>query len=451
MSKTEFLSVVSRCWQIAVRSRDDLKRTNSRRPRNVIRLRRRAGYHRTFAIVAVAIFWGSAMAIAQQARMSNEQYAAARERLIRDVIVPGGIKDQRVVEAIRATPRHEFVEEKYRAQAYFDKALPIGEQQTISSPYIVSVMTQELATKPTDKVLEIGTGSGYQAAVLSPLVKEVYTIEIVQELGKNAERLLKRLGYANVHVKVGDGYKGWPEYAPFDKIIVTCSPESVPQPLVDQLADGGLMVIPVGERYQQTLTLMRKRGDQLEQEALRPTLFVPMTGTAESQRKIQTDPKNPKLVNSDFEEKPGKNGDIPGWYYQRLLTWKTETDSPSGSHYVQFDNDEPGRPSTLLQGMALDGREVPRIKLTASVRTDGVAVGQAPDELPAVTIQFFDAQRASLGVFWLGPYKGSRKWKADSKMLRVPPATREAIVSIGLYGGTGSAAFDNISVVPVGK
>src|SRR3990172_8484116 len=164
-------------------------------------------------------------------------------------------------------------------------ALPIGDEQTISPPFVVAYMTQEIAPHPTDRVLEIGTGSGYQAAVLSPLVRNVYTIEIVEPLGRRAARTLKKLGYKNVFVKVGDGYLGWPDAAPFDKIIVTCSPEKVPQPLVDPLRDGGLMIIPVGERYQQNLYLMRKMGDRLESESLKATLFVPMTGEAELQRK----------------------------------------------------------------------------------------------------------------------------------------------------------------------
>ena len=142
-------------------------------------------------------------------------------------------------------------------------------------------MTEALDPQPEDKVLEIGTGSGYQAAVLSPLVKSVYTIEIVQELAEQASSDLARLKYENVYPRHGDGFKGWPEHAPFDKIIVTCSPESVPKPLVEQLKEGGLIVIPVGERYQQTLYLLRKENGEMKSEALRPTLFVPMTGAAE--------------------------------------------------------------------------------------------------------------------------------------------------------------------------
>jgi protein-L-isoaspartate(D-aspartate) O-methyltransferase len=307
-------------------------------------------------------------------------------------------------------------------------------------------MTQELDPQPTDKVLEIGTGSGYQAAVLSPLVKDVYTIEIVEELGQRAAKVLQRLGYTNVHTKIGDGYKGWAEHAPFDKIIVTCSPENVPQPLVDQLADGGLMIIPVGERYQQTLMLMRKKGNQLEREALRPTLFVPMTGAAEDQRKVQADPTNPALINGDFEDALLDTGDVPGWYYQRGLKWVSDAHSPSGSHYVSFTNTDPGSPTSLLQGFAIDGSVVQKLRVSATVMSEHVNVGQGREELPCVAVQFFDEKRERLSIQWLGPYKGSRHWKTDSKVFRVPPGTKEGILSIGLFGATGTVAYDNVKI-----
>ncbi len=371
-------------------------------------------------------------------------FDAAREQLINEVLIPGGVTDVQVLSAIRSTPRHEFVAPNQRGEAYYDRALPIGSSQTISSPYIVAIMTQELKTKPEHKVLEIGTGSGYQAAVLSPLVKEVYSIEIVPELGNQAKRVLNSLGYKNVFTKVGDGYLGWPEHAPFDRIIVTCSPEDVPQPLIDQLADDGLIVVPVGERYQQMLYLMRKRDGKLEKEALRPTLFVPMTGEAEDNRKVQADPSRPQLINGDFEEPPLENGHMPGWYYQRGLTWGTDDASPSGKHFVSFENDRQGRPTNLLQGLALDGRKVPRVKLSASVKTDDVKVGLDASELPAVTVRFFDDQRNLLETQWLGPFRGTHGWKPHERIIRVPNRAREAIVSIGLFGATGTASFDSI-------
>ncbi len=209
--------------------------------------------------------------------------------MVDEDIVAAGVKNKRVIKAMRDTPRHEFVPLRLRNRAYFDMALPIGESQTISPPFVVAYMTEALDPQPGDKVLEIGTGSGYQAAVLSPLVREVYTIEIVEQLGHKAAKTLERLRYDNVKVKVGDGYQGWPEHAPFDKIIVTCSPEKVPPALVAQLKEGGRMVIPVGERYQQTLYLMKKKDGKMVSEALQPTLFVPMTGRAEENRQVKPD------------------------------------------------------------------------------------------------------------------------------------------------------------------
>ncbi len=203
-----------------------------------------------------------------------------RAQMVARQLAARDIHNPRVLEAMRTVPRHEFVPEEYRASAYSDAPLPIGHGQTISQPYIVALMTQLLDPQPGDRVLEIGTGSGYQAAVLSPLVKEVYSIEIVEPLAAQAKQTLARLGCNNVHTKTGDGYQGWPEAAPFDAIIVTCAPDHVPQPLIDQLNDGGRLVIPVGEGVQE-LILMRKTGDHLSRESVTPVRFVPMTGQAE--------------------------------------------------------------------------------------------------------------------------------------------------------------------------
>ena len=175
-------------------------------------------------------------------------------------------------------PRHEFVPADVRSLAYADHPLPIGHGQTISQPFIVAFMTEKLDPKPMDHVLEIGIGSGYQAAVLSELVATVHTIEIVAPLARRAEADLKRLGYTNVTARAGDGYKGWPEAAPFDAIIVTCAPDHVPQPLVDQLKEGGRMVVPVGPAYDQSLYLLEKKGNKVERRAILPVRFVPMTG-----------------------------------------------------------------------------------------------------------------------------------------------------------------------------
>lgn len=383
----------------------------------------------------------------------DDPFAAVREALVRDRVAAAGVQSPRVLEAIRQTPRHEFVPSQQRSRAYLDMALPIGESQTISSPFIVALMTEALDPQPTDRVLEIGTGSGYQAAVLSPLVEHVYTIEIVAALGHRAAAVLRRLGYENVSVKIGDGFLGWPNAAPFDKIIVTCSPEAVPEPLVQQLREGGRMVIPVGERFQQTLYRMTKRDGQLVREPLRPTLFVPMTGEAEDRRERQPDPANPRVVNGDFEELPDDDemqlpDYVPGWYYGRQVQIVT-SDGEHDSNFLRCANDTPGLSSHLLQGIAIDGKAVPMIRFSGKIRTEEVEIGPTRDALPAIAISLYDSQRRDLGAFLLGPFRGTRTWRSVSRLIRIPPETREAIVRIGLYGATGVADFDEIAIEPL--
>jgi protein-L-isoaspartate(D-aspartate) O-methyltransferase len=191
-----------------------------------------------------------------------------------------GIRDTRVLDAMRRVPRHEFVPEGQRRSAYEDRPLTIGYGQTISQPYIVAVMSEQLELDGSEKVLEVGTGSGYQAAVLAELAREVYTIEIVKPLAERAARDLERLGFGKVRVRAGDGYRGWPEAAPFDAIIVTAAPDHVPQPLVDQLAVGGRLVIPVG-RFYQDLVRLTKDEKGVHRETLLGVRFVPMVGEAQ--------------------------------------------------------------------------------------------------------------------------------------------------------------------------
>jgi protein-L-isoaspartate(D-aspartate) O-methyltransferase len=384
---------------------------------------------------------------------AQDPFAESRRQMVEKYIVGAGVKDPRVVTAMLDTPRHEFLPAAQRDRAYFDMALPIGSSQTISSPFIVASMTEALDPQPTDVVLEIGTGSGYQAAVLSPLVKQVYTIEIVPELGKTATETLQRLGYKNVSTRVGDGFKGWPDAAPFDKIIVTCSPEDVPQPLVDQLREGGRIIIPVGERYQQTLYRMSKRDGKLVREALQPTLFVPMTGEAESVRTVQPDPQNPRVVNGDFEQQPAEPQTaeaVPGWYYgrqvQQVETPQQGNGGSRGKSFARFSNETPGLGSHLLQGIPIDGQTISMIRLGAQVRTQRVLQGPTQEALPMIAISLYDKDRRELGMYWLGPYRGTTDWRRVTRLIRVPPATREAILRIGLFGATGVADFDQISI-----
>jgi len=210
-------------------------------------------------------------------------FAAQRQRMVMEQLMPRGIHEERVLAAMSKVRREEFVPQDSRAASYTDQPLPIGYGQTISQPFIVAFMTEQLRLAPGDRVLEIGTGSGYQAAILAELVAEVYSIEIIEPLAKTAAATLERLGYKNVNVKAGDGYKGWPEHAPFDAVTVTCAPDHVPRPLVDQLKEGGRMIIPVGGFGDQELYLLEKKNGQLEQRAVEPVRFVPMTGEAMKQ------------------------------------------------------------------------------------------------------------------------------------------------------------------------
>ena len=211
-------------------------------------------------------------------------FSEQRRRMVdQQIATPArGVDNRRVIEAVAATPRHEFLPENVRASAYDDCALPIGHGQTISQPYVVAFMTAALDPQPDDRVLEVGTGSGYQAAVLAPLVAHVFTIEIVPALAERARATLERLGYANVSTRCGDGYGGWPGEAPFDAIIATCAPQAVPGPLVAQLAEGGRMALPVGGSGHQDIHLIEKRDGGLRNRKVLPVRFVPMTGRAES-------------------------------------------------------------------------------------------------------------------------------------------------------------------------
>jgi protein-L-isoaspartate(D-aspartate) O-methyltransferase len=227
------------------------------------------------------------LSLAQRGKQKNpmpedSEFARLRERMVREQLQARDIKDPRVLEAMLKVPRHEFVPREFVRSAYADGALPLKLGQTISQPYIVAYMTQSLDLKGTERVLEVGTGSGYQAAVLAEIAAEVYTIEILPQLREDAAAVLNRLGYRNIHFRTGDGYLGWPENAPFDCIIVTAAPEEVPRPLLDQLKKGGRLVVPVGVMTQE-LILIEKDESGITRRSLIPVHFVPMTGRAQEQ------------------------------------------------------------------------------------------------------------------------------------------------------------------------
>jgi protein-L-isoaspartate(D-aspartate) O-methyltransferase len=372
-----------------------------------------------------------------------QEYERARWRMVSDSIETAGVRDPRVLDAMRRVPRHEFVPATYRSKAYWDSAWPIGFKQTITWPSVVALMTEALEPRPEDRVLEIGTGSGYQAAVLSQLVKEVYSIEIVKPLGQAAEKRLKRLGYRNVKTKVGDGYAGWPEFAPFDKIIVTCSPEKVPQPLVDQLKEGGRLIIPVGTRYDQEMTLLEKKEGKLVRKKLMPTYFVPMTGQSDRERTVKPDPLKPRIRNGGFEEREA-DGQLAGWYNQRQVVLD-DRGAPQGQYYAKFDNDEPGRRSNALQAVGVDGRRVAQLRFTFQFRADHVVDGPGAFDKAGLQVTFDDTHKF-VGEEIATHVTSSRPWQTVTATVPVPEGARQAVIRIGLNGAVGSLSIDDIKL-----
>jgi protein-L-isoaspartate(D-aspartate) O-methyltransferase len=217
---------------------------------------------------------------------ASGEYDAARARMVAEQLTGErrGISNAAILAAMAKVPRHEFVPVRLRGEAYEDHPVPIGHGQTVSQPYIVAFMTQQLDPKPSERILEIGTGSGYQTAILAELAGEIFTIEMIRDLAERAGAALRRLGYANVRQRCGDGARGWPDAAPFDAVIGTCAPDHVPQPLVDQLAEGGRMVIPVGASGRQQVCVLRKHGSRIENHAILPVQFVPMVGSVSAAR-----------------------------------------------------------------------------------------------------------------------------------------------------------------------
>lgn len=232
---------------------------------------------RTIVTTALITFM---LTIALGEEMPDTTRSSEREKMVTKTIERRGVSDPEVLSAMKTVPRHRFVPDKYDNLAYADRPLPIGHDQTISQPYIVALMTELAEVDSSSRVLEIGTGSGYQAAILSQIVDSVYSIEIVCPLAERATAIIDSLGYDNVKIKCGDGYRGWPEYEPFDAIIVTAAPPEIPQPLIDQLKVGGRMVIPVGSVYQELKTVKKTEEGALTEDVI-PVRFVPMTGEAQ--------------------------------------------------------------------------------------------------------------------------------------------------------------------------
>lgn len=375
---------------------------------------------------------------------AEEDFTQRRLRMVQRFVEGAGVKDPRVLSALRTIPRHAFVPADQVSEAYRDSALPIGHEQTISSPYIVARMTEQLEVKPADRVLEIGTGSGYQAAILSHLAKEVYTIEIVPELGQRAKRTLSGLQRKNVHVRIGDGYRGWREHAPYDKIIVTCSPESIPRPLVEQLAEGGTLVVPLGKRFQQTLYRFVKRDGVLQRERVETTFFVPMTGQAAKDRAIDTGTKA-VLVNGGFEARAPGSGDLLGWYYLRGGRIEQDPMAPEGTHVLRLKTHD-ATACHALQPFGVDGREVRQLRLQFSSRCRDVRTPLVSVQASQAVVEFYDDDRRMVGEGDVPVRAGPAVWRRVDRRIDVPQAARFAVLGVGLFGVSGDIAFDDVQL-----
>jgi protein-L-isoaspartate(D-aspartate) O-methyltransferase len=267
-------------------------------------------------------------------------------------------------------------------------------------------------------------------------------------LGDQARATLRRLKYTNVHVRVGDGFKGWPEAAPFDRIMVTCSAAEVPAPLLAQLKEGGRLIMPLGEDYQQSLWQYTKVDGRLRRERLIPTVFVPMTGEAKTIREAGTPFPRVQLINGGFEGLDPASGKLASWYHQRQLRLQQDPSAPEGVRFVTFQNATKGRQAHASQAFAIDGRETPTIEVCGTVRGTDIQPGAGKDQIAAVVITFYDQQRDVLRQEAIGNWRGSFGWQRFLHTIAVPAATREAIVHLGLLGAVGTLSFDALTIQP---
>ncbi len=385
--------------------------------------------------VSFSLFAFCLLLCGSAAGQSKTNFDEARRRMVEDEIVGGGVTNKRVIQAMLATPRHEFVSHDQQKNAYYDMSIPIGEGQTISGPFVVAYMTQELDPQPSDKVLEIGTGSGYQAAVLSPLVKDVYTIEILQSLGKRADATLKRLKYGNVHVKIGDGYQG------------LARASAVRQDHRHLLA--GESAGAAGRRTQR-----RRPHDCSGRRALRADAL----SVHQEKRQAGVGIAAPDAVRAD--DRPGRAGarsaagsaasqnrqrelrrvggaenEPRAWFYCREMKVSDAADAPDKQHYLVFTNDVPGRMSRALQGFAIDGSKVGQLEVSAMIRGHDIRPGQAVDELPEISLTFYDNNSGIIGRTFAGPFRGTFDWKRVTEKLKVPAKATKCIMHVGSVGG----------------
>ena len=273
-----------------------------------------------------------------------------------------------------------------------------------------------------------------------------YSIEIVEPLGRKASVVHRRLRYTNLHTKVGDGYKGWPEHAPFDKIIVTCSPENIPKPLVDQLVEGGRIVVPLGERFQQVLYLFKKVDGKLERESLQATFFVPMTGAAEDRRQVLPNMARPRLVHAGFEQTIDSSNEPQGWFYVRRGRVVDDENPPEGKRSMFFETSTPGRDAHAMQAFGVDGRKTRQLDVSFWVRGVGIETDRTERRPANAVVEFYATNRSAVTSERFGPWTGDFDWTKKEARIDVPPTARLAVFGVGLFKATGQVWFDRVEI-----
>jgi protein-L-isoaspartate(D-aspartate) O-methyltransferase len=369
----------------------------------------------------------------------------ARRLMVQEEIAAQGIENERLLEAMREVPREQFLPLSRRNLAYINVAITYGDGQIVLPPLVTAHLIEQLNPQKNDKVLVIGPGSGYSTALLSRMAREVYAVEIDPAVAKMAEETLARLKYTNVKLRVGDGFEGWKEHAPYQRIIVECSPDSVPKALVEQLAEGGMLLVPTGDEFDQTMHLCKKENGKLTTLSLWPTLLLPMKGKAEELRSQSEMPRDPSILNGGFEELVPKTKDIPAhWAYVRQGRAIADEFCPEGKNSLAFVNITAGAAATALQAFPVDGKKVSELSFACKVWGKDIRPGQNRQQLPRVEVRFFDEKRRLVGGDWMGGWHLTFDWLGKEHVFSVPRTAKFAVLRIGLGGATGEIRFDDL-------
>lgn len=379
------------------------------------------------------------------AQSGMRELLEARRIMVNEEIAAQGIENQKLLEAMREVPRELFIPLHKRDLAYLNVAITYGDGNVILPPLVTAHLIEKLDPQKNDKVLVIGAGSGYSTALISRMSREVYAVEIDRAVATTAEETLRSLKYTNVKLRVGDGFEGWKEHAPYQRIIVECSPDSVPRPLVDQLAEEGTLLVPTGSEFDQTMYLCKKVNGELTTLSLWPTLLVPMKGKAEELRSHSGLLRTPSILNGGFEEIVPSTKDVPtNWAYVRQGNVVEDSSCPEGSHALSFVNVTRGVAATAIQAFPVDGKNVSELTLACKIWGKDIRPGQNRQQLPRMEVRFYDEKLRYVGGDWMGGWNMTFSWVKKDHVFNVPRPAKFAVLRIGLGGATGEIRFDDI-------